>query len=83
VFIGMPFWYPYGYYPYPYDYAYPIYSPPVVQESSPPVYVEPAPQQYWYYCQSLQGYYPYVRECPGGWQQVLPQPPPSQAPAPR
>jgi hypothetical protein len=86
VFIGAglaaPFWwYPYYGYPYPYaypyPYGYPAYSPPVV-EGSPQTYIEqeaPA-QQYWYYCQNPQGYYPYVRECPGGWQQVAPQPPP-------
>ncbi|MDP2882045.1 MAG: hypothetical protein Q8N89_10720 [Azonexus sp.] len=47
----------------------------------PQVYIEqaqePAPgagQQYWYFCKSAQGYYPYVKECPDGWQKVLPQP---------
>jgi hypothetical protein len=76
IFIDVPWW-PYGY-AYPYEYPYPIYSPPVVAESSPPEYVEPAPQ-YWYYCWSPQGYYPYVTECPGGWLPVAPQPgPPSQ-----
>jgi hypothetical protein len=75
--IDVPWW-PYG---YAYPYEYPIYSPPVVAESSPPEYVEPAPQspQYWYYCWSPQGYYPYVTECPGGWLPVAAQPgPPSQ-----
>ena len=28
----------------------------------------------WYYCQGSNAYYPYVRECPTGWQQVAPQP---------
>ena len=41
-----------------------------------PVPSEPQ-QSYWYYCQDPQGYYPYVRNCPGGWQQVLPTPPQS------
>ena len=48
-------------------------SPPVVAESAPPVYQQ-APAQYWYYCQSPPGYYPYVGQCPGGWMQVAPQP---------
>jgi len=87
VFIGAGFaapfgWYPYPYYGYPYPYAYPyaygypVYSPPAVV-GSPQTYIqqEAPAQQYWYYCQSAQGYYPYVRECPGGWQQVAPQPP--------
>jgi len=61
---------------------YPPYYPPVVFERvSPPVYIEqqsttPASQtNYWYYCNSSRAYYPYVKECPGGWQKVLPQPP--------
>lgn len=81
VFIGAPFypWYPPPYY-YPYSY-YP-YPPAVVTvPSGPPVYIEqgggqPAPQSYWYYCAESKTYYPYVKECPGGWQRVSPQPPP-------
>jgi len=75
--VAAPFWwYPYGY-AYPYPYAYPAYSPPVVVESSPQTYIQQdtQAQDYWYYCQSPQGYYPSVKECPGGWQQVAPQPP--------
>lgn len=79
--LAAPFWgYPYGYpysYAYPYSYGYPAYSPPVVIESSPQTYIQQdtQAQQYWYYCQNPQGYYPYVSECPGGWQPVSPQPP--------
>jgi hypothetical protein len=72
-------------YPAPaYAYPAPAYSYPaaVVGSSSPPVYVEqgaaqmpPPPAQAqaqgdWYYCASSQTYYPYARECPGGWQRV-------------
>jgi hypothetical protein len=89
--VGGPVWFGPGYYPpyyYPYyppyyhDYA-PAYYPPM--PVAPPVYIEqgeaqpaPAPQQqaYWYYCAEAKGYYPYVKECPGGWQRVSPQPPP-------
>ena len=51
----------------------------VVQQ--PPVYTErqevaPEAQGYWYYCAATRGYYPYVKECPGGWQKVPPAPPP-------
>src|SRR2546426_4778154 len=81
VFLGVgvaaPFWwYPYGY-AYPYPYAYPAYSPPEVAESSPQTSIQPdtQAQQSCHDCQSPQGYYPYVKECPGGWQQVAPQPP--------
>jgi hypothetical protein len=77
VVIGAP-WSPW-YYPAPY--YYPPYAP-VVVERPPPVYVEQAapPQAaqagYWYYCAAAKTYYPYVNECPGGWQRVAPQPPP-------
>jgi hypothetical protein len=76
---GYP-WYPYGY-GYGYPYGYPPYSAPVVLDSGAQTYIEqaaPAPlepqQQFWYYCQNPQGYYPYVGECPGGWQPVPAQP---------
>jgi len=29
----------------------------------------------WYYCADSKSYYPYVRECPAGWQRVPAQPP--------
>ena len=35
---------------------------------------ENSAQQYWYFCKGSNKYYPYVKECPGGWQKVLPQP---------
>ncbi len=71
-----PYYYPPAYYP---SYGYLQYYAP----SSPPVYVErqdAAPQDapataYWYYCADSKAYYPYVRQCPGGWQRVAPQPP--------
>lgn len=75
--FGFPVYYPapYWYYPPP-VYYYPV---PV----SPPVYVErdPAPQvqeQWWYYCEPSRGYYPYVKECPSGWQRVPPAPAPAK-----
>ena len=76
-YYGYPYAYAYPY-AYPYPYGYPADSPAVMGESSPQTYLqqETPAQQYWYYCQNSQAYYPYVRECPGGWQQVAPQPPP-------
>ena len=73
-----PFPYPgYGYglplHPYFYP-PLPIISPP----SAPPVYIQrpEEPQNgVWYYCNSPAGYYPYVKECPDGWQTVRAQPP--------
>lgn len=86
VVIGAPLYWP-GYYPWPYyaPYYYPpaYYPPAVLPPSAQPVYIEQAepqappvqPSQSWYYCSKPQGYYPYVKNCPGGWQQVAPQPP--------
>lgn len=75
--FGWPWYYP----------AAPYYPPVVVAPAAPappPVYIErerqpvsePPPQNYWYYCAESRGYYPYVKECPGGWMQVVPQPQP-------
>jgi hypothetical protein len=77
VFIGVPLWRPL-YYPVPYYY----YPPAAVAPASPPAYIEQdnaqaAESNYWYYCTNPEGYYPYVKQCPGGWQKVVPQPPPS------
>jgi hypothetical protein len=77
IYLGGPVywggWWPYAYgYPYAYPYAYPGYVP-----AYPPVYIEkneqPAPTNYWYYCQEPAGYYPYVRECGQAWITVVPQ----------
>ncbi len=56
---------------------YPYYAvPPMVVSGAPSVYVQaeqPAPPPaYWYYCQNPPGYYPYIKECPGGWMTVVP-----------
>ena len=83
VFIGAPF-FPWYYPPY---YYYPPY-PPVVVAPAPTTYVEqggvrsaPSPgSSYWYYCAESKTYYPYVKECPGGWMRVVPQTRPPTAP---
>ena len=88
-YYSSPYYYPRSYYaPYyaPYYYS-PYYYPPSVLTvpTEPPVYIEredaaePAPQASasWYYCADPQGYYPYVEQCPGGWQAVPPRPPAS------
>jgi len=72
----------FGWYP-----GYPYYwDPPTVVQEAPPVYVQPGTdtQQpaYWYYCQNSQSYYPYVKECPGGWLTVVPQATPPAPPVP-
>ena len=72
---GSPFWGPW-YYPPPY-YYHPV---PVVVSPPPPVtYVEQSNSgNWWYYCDTTKGYYPYVKECPAGWQRVPPTPPGSK-----
>lgn len=86
VYFG-PYWGP-GFYPPPYYYpprviVVPAAPPPVyIEQQEAPVEaassVQPNTQQnaqqYWYYCVSSKGYYPYVKECPEGWQKILPQP---------
>ena len=80
---GWPY-YSYGGYPYLgwpyYSSAYPSGVGMPYQESTP-AYSQPEQQQpsYWYYCQNPQGYYPYVKSCPGGWITVVPNvTPPNQ-----
>ena len=33
------------------------------------------PNQFWYHCTRPEGYYPYVKTCPGAWEQVPAHPP--------
>ena len=85
--VGLYFGVPIGgyYYAPPYYYPpYPYYPQTVVVPAQPQTYIEqgapqaapaPAPaQNYWYYCPDSRGYYPYVKDCPGGWQRVSPTP---------
>lgn len=89
--LGVPL-YGYHYAPPPHYYYPYYGAPVIVQSAPPPVYVEryveqqPPPadstgpqgpvQHYWYYCRETETYFPYVKECPGGWQRVVPQAPP-------
>jgi hypothetical protein len=63
-------WYPWGHYA----------APPLIIQQETPVYVQPEQEEpyYWYYCQDPQGYYPYVKTCPGGWMKVVPDVTPPQ-----
>lgn len=63
-------------------YAEPTYvNPPLASMPPPPQHLawnsalDPAASQWWYFCNSPNGYYPYVRECPSGWEKVSPTPP--------
>jgi hypothetical protein len=82
--FGFPYYWPgyyggyYGGYPYGYGYPGPAYAYPELASGT---YVEqgasqgaPAQAQDWYYCADSKAYYPYVAECPGGWQRVPSRP---------
>jgi hypothetical protein len=77
-FYPAPYYYPYYYPPYPAV----VYPPAAYAPSVPQTYVErgdapgEAGQNYWYWCADAKAYYPYVKECPGGWQTVTPRQPP-------
>src|SRR5262245_31665023 len=78
VILGSGFWWAPGpwwnYPPAPYRY-YPYYE--VVAE--PPVYIQrqleiqPAPQGYWHYCESVAAYYPAIQSCPEPWLRAPPR----------
>lgn len=71
--FGFPVFHSHWWYAPPPVYYYPY--PTVVVPPSPPVYVErERAENWWYYCDQSKGYYPYVKECPGGWQRVAPAP---------
>jgi hypothetical protein len=76
--IGVPV-YPYYYPAAPVPYYYP--APVVEVPADSPTYVEqgqPAPEASgpqlqagtWYYCDAAKAYYPYVKQCAGGWRAV-------------
>jgi hypothetical protein len=83
-------YYPSYYAPYyPPSYYYPpapiVYTAPPVYVEQSPVQAAPAPapaqpqaqaqpQGEWFYCAASKAYYPYVSECPAGWQRVPAQP---------
>jgi len=82
-------YYPAYYPPYPYYVPAPAAAeaPAYIErgDSGAPAYVErgdeaaPPPRRRaegsWYFCQESNAYYPYVSQCPGGWQRVAPRPP--------
>lgn len=70
--FGAPLYWGPPYYYAPYYYAPGYYEPLPVYIEQNPVSPEPG-SQYWYYCSSARTYYPYVGDCPEGWQRVLPE----------
>ena len=80
VHLGLHFGFPIGFYS-PWYYAPPpaYYYPPAPVVVQPPVYVErsdvvPEGPGTWYFCRESNSYYPYVKQCPGGWTRVPAQP---------
>jgi hypothetical protein len=86
------YYYPPPYYYYPPPAYYPPEPPVYIEQGASPSYpvppqyqqpqtrpqgqYQPDGQVYWYYCAAVRGYYPQVQSCAGGWQKVVPQPPP-------
>jgi FKBP-type peptidyl-prolyl cis-trans isomerase FkpA/FKBP-type peptidyl-prolyl cis-trans isomerase FklB len=44
-----------------------------ISQPSAQTAVQSEQASFWYYCNDAQAYYPYVRQCPSGWLQVVPQ----------
>ncbi|MBI4132300.1 MAG: hypothetical protein HY474_01575 [Candidatus Sungbacteria bacterium] len=85
-YYGHPLW-GWGWWPHAVGPLYPpeVYvSPQIVIQSAPQTYgqrpaAEPTREIVWYWCNSPQGFYPYVRECAGNaWLKVLPETAPPQ-----
>jgi hypothetical protein len=81
--VGVYFGVPLGYHwygPPSYYYRYPqtviVQPEPVYIERAAPQAAAPA-EAVWYYCSASRTYYPYVKDCPGGWERVVPTPPPN------
>ena len=73
-YYGDPYWY--GGWPY-YNYAPRVYAAPAPVVEEPPVALAPQTPT-WYYCDSPQGYYPYVQSCDAPWRPVPATPPAPQ-----
>jgi len=87
---GYWYFYPAPIYPYPdsivtddvepapalADEAAPEEAPaaPGNEDAAPDANANPAPAGSWYYCAASQTYYPYARNCPGGWTSVPARP---------
>jgi len=89
-----PVGWPYPPYPYPYPYPYPTYPYPYPDDDSDD-YPMPSTRGLvvpgdmpvgimatWYYCDTPDGYYPYVKTCQHPWAQIPVAPPPPGAATP-
>jgi len=82
VFIGgsfwagpPPFWGPAPWGPRYYYSGPAYYGPPTAFVQPYGGYIQRGQEEsdYWYYCENPQGYYPYIKSCPGGWMRVVPE----------
>jgi len=72
-----PAW-PAPFYPYAYPQVITVPATPPVYIQQPPVILPSPPavvtrSNYWHYCEQPAGYYPQVKNCPGGWILVPPR----------
>ena len=80
VWVGPPYYgYPPAYAPYPPGYVYSA-PPTTIIQQAPAAAAAPA---VWYYCDTPQGYYPYVPSCNVAWRQVPATPPAGGPPGSR
>jgi hypothetical protein len=78
---GVPYYYADDVYYEQQPTGYEVVAPPPEQAPATPIApgagTPPAPASgTWYFCQSANGYYPYVSQCPEGWKSVPATPPP-------
>jgi len=73
---GYPgYYYSSPYYYYPQTVGVPAEATAYIERSDAAALPVQQSQGYWYYCPEPKAYYPYVKECAGGWQRVSPTPP--------
>jgi len=76
---GSWYWYPAPVYPYPVEvsptYYYDDYDDYGDYDDEGGAPSDQGGYGTWYHCSNPEGYYPYVKECRGGWEQVPAQPP--------
>ena len=74
--FGWPGWWGYPYDGWPYPGSYPAYYAPTQYIEQGDGSDVASANAWWYRCDQPSGYYPYVQDCPGGWQTVPAQPSP-------
>ena len=68
--VAAPAFWPWWDYPAYVHAAEPVYY---IEQNDPAV----QPQGEWLYCRSANAYFPYIAECAGGWERVVPLVPPA------